>query len=331
MTTIRWGIIGCGDVAEVKSGPGFYKARDSRLTAVMRRDGAKAADFAHRHGVARWTTDAQDIIEADDVDAVYIATRTDTHLEYALRCAAAGKPTYVEKPMAMDAAECSLMLSAFASAGVPLWVAYYRRALPRFTRVKELLDSGAIGTPRVVRTTLRSPLPSLPPGEPLPWRVDPAYGRGHFFEGACHALDLIDYLLGELSDVHGTAVNQAGAYPTPDLVTATYRLPGGVLGTGQWCYTTDSTADVTEVTGSAGRLLFSTSKMDEPITLLTGGKERHIPIPDPPHVQQPLIQSIVDELNGDGHCPSTGETALRTARATDQILTLVIKAPLKSF
>ncbi|GAA4157677.1 Gfo/Idh/MocA family oxidoreductase [Phytohabitans flavus] len=320
MATIRWGIIGCGDVTEVKSGPAFYKARDSQLVAVMRRDAAKAADFARRHGVARWHTDADDIIKARDIDAVYIATRTDTHLEYALRCAAAGKPTYVEKPMAMDATECSLMRSAFAAAGVPLWVAYYRRALPRFVRVKELLESGAIGTPRVVRTTLRAPLPALPAGEPLPWRVDPAYGRGHFFEGACHALDLIDFLFGELSDVHGTAVNQAGAYPTPDLVTATYRLPGGVLGTGQWCYAADSAADVTEVTGSTGRLRYSTSKMDEPITLVTGGQEQRIPVPDPQHVQQPLVQSIVDELNGQGRCPSTGETAFRTAQVTDWIL-----------
>lgn len=319
MATIRWGMIGCGAVTEVKSGPAFSLARDSELIAVMRRDAVLAEDYARRHGVPRWHADAAAIIEADDIDAVYIATRTDTHLEYALRCAAAGKPTYVEKSMALSATECQAMVDAFASAGLPLWVAYYRRALPRFVRVKELLDEGAIGTPRVVNTTLRTP-PAIRHADRLPWRVDPAFGAGLFFEGACHAVDLIDFLLGPLTGVHGAAVNQAGAYPTPDLVTASYRLPGGILGTGQWCYAADSASDVTEVTGSAGRLSFSTSTMDSPITLVRGDEARLIEISDPPHVHQPLIQTIVGELNGGRPSPSTGETAIRTARVMDQVL-----------
>ena len=141
MKTIRWGMIGCGDVAEVKSGPGFYKADNSTLVAVMRRNGALAQDFAKRHKVPRWHDDAEAIINADDIDAVYIATLTDSHLDYALRCAKAGKPVYVEKPMAMDYAQCRTMIDAAKAAKVPLWVGYYRRALPRFLKVKELLES----------------------------------------------------------------------------------------------------------------------------------------------------------------------------------------------
>jgi predicted dehydrogenase len=316
MSTVRWGIIGCGDVTEVKSGPGFQHARDSRLVAVMRRDAAKAEDYARRHGVDRWHTDAGAVIEADDVDVVYIATRPDTHLEYALRCAAAGKPAYVEKPMAMTRAECRTMVDAFTAAGLPLWVAYYRRSLPRFRRVRQLLDDGAIGTPRLVRTELRAPLPT----DPGAWRYDPAYGAGPFFEGACHALDLIDFLFGAMTDVHGTAVNQAGAYRVPDLITATYSLPGPVLGTGSWCYCTAFSSDVTEVTGSAGSVRFSTSKMDEPIVLVRDGVPSRVDVPDPPHVQQPMIQAIVDELNGTDRCPSTGDTAARTAAVSERIL-----------
>jgi predicted dehydrogenase len=321
MATIRWGMIGCGDVTEVKSGPAFARADDSRLVAVMRRTGALAEDYARRHGVPRWHDDAEEILAADDIDAVYIATRTDSHLEYALRCAAAGKPAYVEKPMAMSHAECQRMIEAFRTAGVPLWVAYYRRALPRYLAVKALLDEGSIGAPREVRTTLRAPL--LPrPDDALPWRVDPAYGHGLFFEGACHALDLIDFLFGPLRDVTGTATNRTGAYPTPDFVTAQYRLPGDITGAGEWWYAADSSSDVTEVTGEAGRLTFSTSNMDQPLTLVRGGRVRRIAVPDPPHVHQPLVQSIVDELNGRGHAPSTGRSAARTARVTDLILGL---------
>src|SRR3954453_17012092 len=150
MKTIRWGMIGCGDVAEVKSGPGFYKARDSSLIAVMRRNGALAADFARRHNVARWHDDADAIIEAPDIDAVYVATLTDSHHDYVLRCARAGKPVYVEKPMAMNHAQCTSMIEACRAGGVPLWVAYYRRALPRFLAVRDLIASGTIGEVRMV-------------------------------------------------------------------------------------------------------------------------------------------------------------------------------------
>ena len=195
MTTIRWGMIGCGEVTEVKSGPGFYKADHSALVAVMRRNGPLAADYARRHGVERWHDDAEAIIRAPDIDAVYIATLTDTHCDYTLRCAAAGKPVYVEKPMAMNHAQCMTMVEACRKAGVPLWVGYYRRALPRFLRVRELVDSGAIGPIRMVVTRMLQRLPpavDLAPAS-LAWRIDPARsGGGFFFEGVCHTLDFFE-------------------------------------------------------------------------------------------------------------------------------------------
>src|SRR5262245_17775985 len=126
MHSVRWGIIGCGDVTEVKSGPAFQEAEGSALTAVMRRDGDKARDYARRHGVPNWYSSADVLIDDPDVDAVYIATPPSTHCQLALRVAAAGKPCLVEKPMAMNHAECVRMVEAFASRGVPLWVAYYQ-------------------------------------------------------------------------------------------------------------------------------------------------------------------------------------------------------------
>src|SRR5436190_19903847 len=147
-TMIRWGLIGCGDVAEQKSGPGFQKADDSALVAVMRRDAAKAADYAARHGVPRWYSDARELLADPEVDAVSIATPPSSHMELSLLACAAGKPTLVEKPMALDHAECRQMMEAFRAAEVPLFVAYYRRAQPKFQRMKELIDDGAIGALR---------------------------------------------------------------------------------------------------------------------------------------------------------------------------------------
>jgi Oxidoreductase family, NAD-binding Rossmann fold len=154
MRTIRWGIIGCGDVTEVKSGPGFQKANHSRLVAVMRRTGELARDYARRHGVPRWYDNAEALINDPEVDAVYIATPPVAHKDYTLLCARAGKPVYVEKPMALNYQECQFMLRACRAAGLPLFVAYYRRALPRFLKVKQLIDTHAIGEVRSFRKWL---------------------------------------------------------------------------------------------------------------------------------------------------------------------------------
>src|SRR5258706_5674235 len=144
MKTIRWGIVGCGDVTECKSGPAFGKARNSALVAVMRRDGAKAADYAKRHNVARWYDDGAKLIADPDVDAVYVATPPDTHEFYALMAAEAGKPGYVEKPMARSYDDCRRVVGGWPRAGVELFLAYYPARLPRVLEVQGLLESMAV-------------------------------------------------------------------------------------------------------------------------------------------------------------------------------------------
>jgi len=320
MKTIRWGMIGCGDVTERKSGPAFAKARHSELRAVMRRNGALAADYARRHGVARFHDDANAIIDADDIDAVYIATLTDSHREYTLRCAAAGKPVYVEKPMGMDHGQCLDMVDACRAARVPLWVGYYRRALPRFLAVRDLVAQGAIGEVRMCVSYLTQRLLETSSAGGVPWRVNPALsGGGLFFEGACHTFDFLDFLLGPIVEVRGFSDNQAGRYRAEDVVSATFRFSSGVLGSGSWCYSADSDTEYTELIGSTGRLRFSITA-PVPIRVLRGDAVEEMDVPDPEHVHQPMIQTIVDELNGVGRCASTGESGARTAKVMDEIV-----------
>jgi predicted dehydrogenase len=322
MTTIRWGMIGCGDVTERKSGPGFGKAAHSELVAVMRRNGALAADYARRHRVGRWHDSADAILRADDIDAVYVATLTDTHCDYTLRCAAAGKPVYVEKPMAMNHAQCLEMIAACRAAGVPLWVGYYRRALPRFLAVRDLVANGAIGEVRLVvsRHFQRPPAADQFVAGTVPWRVNPELsGGGFFFEGACHTFDFLDFVFGPIVEVRAFADNQAGAYRPEDIVCATYQFASGVLGNGTWCYTADFDEEYNEIVGANGRIRFSTTQ-PVPIRVFHGETVEEIPVADPDHVHQPLIQTIVDELNGSGKCPSTGESAARTAQVMETIL-----------
>ena len=331
MKTIRWGLIGCGEVAETKSGPGFSRATNSQLVAVADRNPKRAEDFARRHGVARWHDDADAIIRAPDVDIVYVATMTESHRDFVLRCAAAGKPVFTEKPMAMSHADCLGMIAACRAATVPLWVAYYRRGLPRFLKVRELVQSGAIGDVRMVLTRhfQRIPTPEQMRGPFWGWRLDPARsGGGIFFEAVGHTLDILDYIVGPIETVRAFADNQAGAYPPEDIVTVAYRFSTGVYGSGAWCFTTDCDDEHNEIVGSEGRITFSTfpplslpaGRPPVPIRLVRGDTVEEFPVADPPYVHQPLIQTIVDEMNGIGRCPSTGETAARTARVIEDCL-----------
>lgn len=318
---VRWGIIGCGNVTEVKSGPALQKAAGSALVAVMRRDAALAADYAKRHGVPKWHGDAQALVDDPDVDAVYVATPPSTHREYALMAMRAGKPVYVEKPMALDACECEDMLRASRECGVPLFVAYYRRALPRFLEIRELLREGAIGEPRRVNVAYRRPLsPEYRDPGNLPWRVRPEVsGGGLFVDLGSHTLDLLDFLFGPIASVDGTAVSLSGAYPAEDTVAMSFAFDGGLQGTGEWSFCAEAYRDEIEVVGDRGRLAFATFG-DGPVVVESERGIRGFRIGDPPHIQQPLIETVVAELRGEGRCPSTGESALRTTRVIDQVL-----------
>ncbi|MEK3882783.1 Gfo/Idh/MocA family oxidoreductase [Paenibacillus sp. PL2-23] len=320
MKAIRWGIIGCGNVTEVKSGPGFQKAEGSELVAVMRRNGELAADYAARHGVPRWYDDADKLIQDPEVDAVYVATPPSSHKEYAIKCAAAGKPVYVEKPMALDAEECQHMLEACEEKGVPLFVAFYRRALPYFTRIKELLESGAIGEIRYLTMTQHQPAGVNSGAEVLPWRLDPAVsGGGLFVDLASHTLDIMDFLLGPIRSVQGAAGNQAGLYAAEDIVTGSFVFENGVQATGTWCFSAYDYCDRNELVGSKGKLVFSTFG-NERIEVITAEGVEVIELEKPLHIQQPLIQLIVNELRGGEPSPSNGLSAMRTSRVMDELL-----------
>lgn len=321
MKTIRWGIIGCGKVTEIKSGPALQKADNSALVAVMRRNRELARDYAQRHGVPKWYDNADELINDPEVDAVYVATPPDSHLEYTLRCAKAGKPVYVEKPMARSFEECTAMIEACEKAGVPLFVAYYKRALPRFLKIKELVDNGAIGEVRFVTMTLyQPPYPQECDRETLPWRVKPEIaGAGNFLDLACHTINVLEYILGPISEVQGMASNQAGLYDAEDIVSANLKFASGVHAAGTWCFTAFSRYDMNEIVGTEGKLSFSTFGSN-PVSLATGNGASELQVINPPHIQQPFIQTIVDELNGQGRCASKGESAAQTSWVMDEIL-----------
>lgn len=324
MDIVNWGIIGSGAVCEVKSGPAFNKIEHSNLVAVMRRTKDKVEDFAHRHQVPHAYTDAEALINNPDINAIYIATPPNMHLPYAIEVAKAGKAIYVEKPMARTYGECKNMIAISQKYNVPLFVAYYRRALPYFLKVKELLNSKAVGRPTSVLIELYAP--------PKPddfktthdnWRVKPEIsGGGYFHDLASHQLDIVSFLLGEITYAIGHSTNSVAEYDAPDIVSASIGFPKGIIGSGLWNFvsTGNHRKDLITIQGTEGSVEFSCFDGNAPIILENGEGRCEFSKPYPAHVQQPLIQTMVDELRGVGKCASTGTTGAQTNWVIDQIL-----------
>ncbi|QTN33937.1 Gfo/Idh/MocA family oxidoreductase [Akkermansiaceae bacterium] len=318
MEQLRWGILGCGNVTEAKSGPAFGKVPGSSLVAVMRRDGAKAADYAERHGVGRWHDTAGTLINDPGVNAVYIATPPGSHCELALEVAAAGKPCYVEKPMARNAAECQKMVDAFAAAGLPLFVAYYRRGLPHFTQVKAMIDDGRHGPLLGVRYQFYSGHQAN--GTPEGWRYQPEIsGGGLFWDLGSHALDLFDWWLGPLGFVQGQASKQSEASPVEEAVAMTAVSGSGVSFVGDWSFISREDVDRFELEFAHARVSGSVFGPMELRIETEIGETQTLVYPQPEHIQSGLIANIVSSLRTGAPALSTGVTAARTNAVIDKV------------
>ena len=320
--SIVWGIIGCGDVTEKKSGPAFNKVPNSSLLAVMRRDVEKAKDYAQRHSVPKFYGDAHTLINDPEINAIYIATPPGSHEEYTIAALHAGKPVYVEKPMATDTAACLRMEKVANDTKEKLIVAHYRRALPMFVTIKELITNKTIGDVRSVRLSMLQPdqsvKNSIVKGN---WRVDPSVsGGGLFYDLAPHQIDLILYFFGNPVASYGMSANQAGLYKAEDIVTGCIRLPGDILFTGQWCYTVGEglEEDIVEIIGSKGKILFPVFGYE--VTVDTGNEIKILPFPPPEHIQQPMIEKVVNYFLGKGENPCSAAAAIESMKVMEKFV-----------
>ncbi|MGB5371758.1 MAG: Gfo/Idh/MocA family oxidoreductase [Flavobacteriaceae bacterium] len=319
---IRWGIIGCGNVTEVKSGPAFQQTDGFELTAVMRRDHKKAKDYALRHGIPKIHKKAEDMILDDEIDAVYIATPPDSHKHYGLMVAAAGKPCCIEKPMAPNHGDSLKIYHAFLQREVPLFIAYYRRSLPRFDQIKRWLQAGEIGQIRRVCWHLAKPPSMIDKSGAHNWRTDKAVAPGGYFDDlASHGLDLFVYLMGDIAEARGVATNQLGLYSAMDTISGSWLHENGTKGEGSWNFGSDGYEDRAEIIGSGGRIIFSIFD-DRPLVLENAKGQQTKTIAHPKHIQKYHVANIRDHLMGKLTHPSLGKSGLHTSWVMAQILGL---------
>lgn len=325
MNTVKWGIIGCGDVTEKKSGPAFNKIEGSELVAVMRRDAERAADYATRHKVGKWYNDADKMMDEAGLNAVSIATPPSSHAAYAINALQRGLNVYVEKPVTRNAAEAREIAEAVKKTGGKLTVAHYRRRVPMFLHVKELLDKKVIGEVRTVQIRMwQNSRPELVADVRHQWRLDPEQsGGGYFHDLAPHQLDLMLYYFGEPATYHGYSLNQSKLYQADDHVCGQIVFKNKVVVNGSWCFNVAESeiADSCEIIGTKGKITFPF--FGTQVSWHNETEQQIVNFEHPQHIQQPMIERIVAYFKGEQPNPCSIEEAIVLMDIMDAFCTSV--------
>ncbi len=338
--SIGWGIIGAGDVVKRKTGPCLNAIPGSRIVALMRRSADAAEAVAKQFDVPVWTTDAGEVIHHPEVNAIYVATPPESHLEYALAACAARKPCLVEKPAGRSDEECRQMVEAFRDADVPLFVSYYRRYLPRFLEVKEILDSGELGSIVSIDYRLHKP-----PREDDWSQMPRVSGGGQFYGLACHMLDVFDFWFGRLELTGSTAVNAIPVHRAEDAVALSFRTEGGAIGNALWNFASTHAVDELVIEGLGGRLSMAGLSQSAPVRVELSSswairtspsqkdrtrrqirKALKIPFRQThrfgreAHAHRPMLESVVRRLGEGAGGDGSAEAALRTSEVMNRAL-----------
>jgi len=321
MNNINWGIIGCGDVAEIKSGPAFQRVEHSNLVSVMRRNADKAEDFAKRHKVPHWTNSAEDIVANKEINAVYIATPPSTHLEYALQALKANKHVYLEKPMALDAKQAQQIVEAVHNGTGKLSVAHYRRKLPAFLKVQELLHQHKIGTVTHADIQIIQAKKSLFVAEVEEnWRVDPAIsGGGYFYDLAPHQIDLMVHYFGPIQQTCGFSHTSNRSSKVEEVVNGIISFRNGIQFRGLWNFNAAgiNEKDQCVIYGTKGKIEFSF--FGSTVALTTDDHHEVFSFTNPSHVQEPMIQHVVDYFLGKGENPCPAEDGMLVMKTLEKL------------
>ncbi|WP_291637088.1 Gfo/Idh/MocA family oxidoreductase [Clostridium sp.] len=321
MENVNWGMIGCGQVTEVKSGPGLYKSNNSSLVGVYNAHYDKAVDYIKRHGIAKAYRTVEDLLADETIDIVYIATPPKFHKEYAIQCLKAGKIPYIEKPVAITYGECLEIKALSEELNIPVYVAFYRRGLEKFLKIKEFLDNKEIGDIRYVNVTqIMKVEDSELDREKLAWRVIPEIsGGGKFLDMGVHVIDCLTLYFGEMESINGIVENKGGYYDADDTVVASFKFKNGIVGSGTWCYVADKNINEVQIVGDNGRIVYD-GLSAKSFTLIKNGLETIFEFEQPEHIAMPYQQAVVNELIGKGKSFANFKEAINTVEMTEMLL-----------
>ena len=316
---IRWGFLGCGKVVRTKSGDAFRNVPNSTIEVIRRRNLDAAKESAEYFGAPYWCDRIEELL-ASEIDAVYIATPPGLHYEQAMACLNAGKAVYLEKPFARNYTEAKQLTEAFEEAGVPLYIGHYRRALPRFLKIREMLKSNIIGDVTDIDFYLNRIFSQKEADNS--WLYNPVLsGGGKYYDIAPHTVDIIQFLFGDITEVQGSARNLGVGCPLENVVEMTFVTEKGVNGKARFCCVADEKSDRMHVTGTKGTMEFSVhGKTDVIVKDENGTILEQFDLPDPKAVEESMVQSVVEDLLGISKCESKAKDVLVTYKIIDEVL-----------
>ena len=316
---VRWGLIGCGDIAAKRVAAALRDSPGSRLQAVARARAELAAEFAQRQGARRWHADWRDVLRDGEVDAVYLATPVRGHAEQAVAAAEAGKHVLCEKPMALSVAECERMMAAARRHGVRLGVAYYRHHYPMVARLRELLSSGEIGLPVLAQVQVFEPFDAAP-GQARSWLLRKAdAGGGPMMDFGCHRIEVLLDLFGPVTQVTGFPANvRFHDRDVEDTCVAHMRFASGATAVLTVTHAAAERRDTFEVYGSEGsaHVPVLNDALLRIVTTSGSREERH---PPPANLHQPLVEDFVAAVRGSREPAVSGEIGREVSRVLDAI------------
>lgn len=319
MSEIKWGFIGCGKVVEKKSGPAFNTANNSSIYAVMRRNLENAKNSAKKLGAKKWYDNIEDLLNDDNVNAVYIATPPGLHLEQAIKCCQARKATYIEKTFARNYKEALEIVEMFEKSDTPLYIAHYRRAMPKFIKIKHLLDEGIIG--KICEVDFRLNRKYNKDEILNSWLYDTELsGGGKFYDIAPHSIDIMVYLFGNFTKINGIASNNNKEYKVEDVVVMSFETEKGIIGTANFNSIALDKKDKMSIYGTKGTMEFSIHGEDDIIIKCETGEE-HLHFINPTIIQESMVHEVVDSIITGKHLNTCyGREALETYRIIDNVL-----------
>jgi predicted dehydrogenase len=318
MSILKWGLIGCGDISERRVAPALRDLPNCELVAVNRQDYSKAESFAKKFGAKRWYEDWSDLINDDEIDAVYIATPVYLHAEQTIAAARAGKHILCEKPMAMSVAECDAMIEATSLHNVTLGVAYYRHFYPVVFQIKELIKNGNIG--QIVTVLIKAFSHYNPsPGEPRYWLLEPEKsGGGPMMDFGCHRIEVLLDVFGPIKKTTSIVNRLHFERQVEDSATAFFEFDSGVHGILSAHHSVFESKDSIEIYGTAGSLYIENlNKGELRITTKDGERTEHLP----PHanLHLPHIENFTQAVFKNEQPGVNGEQGRAVSVVLDEI------------
>ena len=295
MNKVRWGLIGCGDIAQKRVAPALRDLPQVEFVAVNRARAALAETFANQFGARKWHADWRDLIADPEIEAVYIATPVHLHAEQTIAAAAAGKHVLCEKPMALNVAECDRMIAACEANGVKLGIAYYRHFYPVLSRVKELLAAGTIGKPVLAQINAFE-WNAMQPDDPRSWFFTKAKsGGGPMMDFGCHRIEVLTNVFGTIVDVQAFTDNLHFDREVEDTSAAFFKFASGARATLTVTHAAFESQDTFDIFGSQGSLHISKLNQGD-LRIVTADGERREAHPPHANLQLPSIADLTDAI-----------------------------------